>query len=417
MFYKACQTCTINKGKLLKILMLSWEYPPNLTGGLGRHVADLAPVLARLGVSVHIITPYPEPTPSPDYVDPNLVVHRINTSSVEDYSDIYDEARQTNPLLVAAAEKIWLDVGGFDVIHVHDWLVSFAAIALKAKFRCPIIATLHATEKGRWRSDYLYNVLSQSIDQAEQRLAAESWRVIACSNYMMAELERQLSLPPDKLDMIPNGIAQISLPHGDVEGKAAFRRLFAEPETPLIFSVGRLTYEKGQHVLVGAMPYILKSIPDAKLVLAGRGPVANHLSRIIDDMNIQDHVHFAGYITDEERNMFFSVADCAVFPSLYEPFGIVALEAMIMRCPVIVSDQGGFPEVVKHKKNGLLIYPDNSESVAWGVLQVLQQPNLAKQYVNNAFETATQKYNWLRIAKKTRQTYKRVIEERAESDW
>lgn len=397
--------------------MLSWEYPPNLTGGLGRHVADLAPVLATLDLFVHIITPYPEPTPTPDHINPNLVVHRINTRAVKEFSDIYDEAQQTNPLLVAAATRIWFETGGFDLIHVHDWLVSFAAIALKAKFQCPIIATLHATEKGRWRSDYLHNALSQSIDQAEQRLATESWRVIACSKYMMTELERQLNLPPDKLDMIPNGITQTSLPNGDIRGKAAFRRTFAEPEIPLIFSVGRLTYEKGQHVLIGAMPYILEQVSDAKLILAGRGPVANHLAQIIDDLNIRDHVHFAGYITDEERNMFFSVADCAVFPSLYEPFGIVALEAMMMRCPVIVSDQGGFPEVVQHEKNGLLIYPDNSESVAWGVLQVLQKPDLAKQYATKAFEMATEKYSWSRIAEKTRKIYERVTQERTHSDW
>ena len=207
----------------MKILMLSWEYPPNLTGGLGRHVADLAPALAKLNIHIHIITPYPEPTPSPERLNPNLIVHRVDTSILDNHNDIYDEAQLTNPLLVAAAEQIWLSEGGFDLIHVHDWLVSFAAISLKVQYRCPLVATLHATEKGRWRSDFLSNTLSQSIDQAEQQLATESWRVIACSDYMMAELERQLELPHSKLDMIPNGIAQPVL-SVDADKIAAFRR-------------------------------------------------------------------------------------------------------------------------------------------------------------------------------------------------
>ena len=186
---------------------------------------------------------------------------------------------------------------------------------------------------------------------------------------------------------------------------------------PLIFSVGRLSYEKGQHVLLGAMPHVLDNFPGAKLVLAGRGPLESHLAQIIDDMNIHDHIHFAGYISDEERSLFFAAADCAVFPSLYEPFGIVALEAMIMHCPVIVSNRGGFAEVVHHEENGLLIYPDDSESTAWGILKVLQAPDLAKHYAANAFDMAIQKYNWSLIADKTRQTYQRVIHERAQSDW
>jgi glycosyltransferase involved in cell wall biosynthesis len=284
-------------------------------------------------------------------------------------------------------------------------------------YKCPIVATIHATEVGRWRSEYLTDGLSQSIDRVEKDLSFEAWRVIACSHYMVGELRRHFKLPVDKLDMIPNGINLDIQPHFDPDELAAFRAGYVLSDDPLIFSVGRLVFEKGHHVLLGAMPQILASFPRARLVLAGKGPLRGYLQNIVDSLGITDNVQFAGFITDLERDKFLSVADCAIFPSLYEPFGIVALEAMAFNCPIVVSNLGGFAEVVQHEKTGILIYPDNSDSAAWGILQVLKKPLLAQSYADNARKMIEEDYNWHHVAHETIKVFERVISERAATVW
>jgi glycosyltransferase involved in cell wall biosynthesis len=401
----------------VKILMLSWEFPPNLNGGLGRHVADLSPSLAERGVMVHVVTPYPEPTPEPEQIGQNLFIHRVDITSINLEADIHTQARQANSLLYKAAEALWGTVGGFDLIHVHDWLVSFAAIQLKQAYKCPIVATIHATEAGRWRSNVLTNSLSQAIHQAEERLTAEAWRVIACSRHMVAELHRIFHVSSEKVNMIPNGVHLADPACIEAGGLRDIKEQFVPHSAPLIFCVGRLVFEKGQHILIGAMPEVLSVFPDARLVLAGKGPLLGYLQTIVQDMGLQDHVHFAGFVTDQERDQFFANADCAVFPSLYEPFGIVALEAMACNCPVVVSNLDGLAEVVEHEQTGLLIYPDNSDSAAWAILQILKKPFVAKQYAANACQMIAERYSWQRIATQTIDLYQRVIDERAGIDW
>jgi glycosyltransferase involved in cell wall biosynthesis len=227
---------------------------------------------------------------------------------------------------------------------------------------------------------------------------------------MVGELVTQFSLSPDDLAMIPNGINPVKHPRHFAYHLARFREKYAAPEQPLIFSVGRLVYEKGFHVLIGAMPKILAEYPDAKLLIAGKGPLRDYLQNIVRHLRIEQHVHFAGFISDEERDMLFAAADCAVFPSLYEPFGIVALEAMAHNCPVVVSKVGGFAEVVTHKETGTIVYPDNSDSTAWGVLEVLNKPQASAEYVANAHQMVVRQYSWQHIARRTKALYERKIE-------
>jgi len=401
----------------VKVLVLSWEFPPLIDGGLGRHVAELVPALCRQGVNIHVLTPYPEPKQSAEEIGPGYVIHRVNIAAIDRSKDIYVQAQQANKLLYEAAGQLWAEAGGFDLIHVHDWLVSFAALRLKETYRCPLVATMHATERGRWRGHIPDDSLPQAIIAAENRLTFEAWRVIACSRHMLDELRHYFDLPADKIDMIPNGINTATLPQFSPEALAHFRQQYVIPQAPLIFSVGRMVYEKGQHVLLGAMPTILTVFPQAKLVLAGKGPLLGFLQSIVGDMGIQEHVHFVGFVDDLERDKFFASASCAVFPSLYEPFGIVALEAMAFNCPVVVSNLNGLAEVVEHLKTGVFVYPDNSESAAWGVLQVLQKPLFAQQLAENARQVIEEKYSWSYIAQQTALVYRRVVAERADTDW
>ncbi|MFQ5576819.1 MAG: glycosyltransferase family 4 protein [Anaerolineae bacterium] len=397
--------------------MLTWEYPPLVSGGLGRHVAELAPALAEQGLEIHVVVPRARPEHPLEHPHPNLTVHWVDTAVITPQTDIYRQASQANGLVDAAANALWQRVGGFNVIHAHDWLVGFAAIELKLAHRCPLVVTIHATERGRWRNNILPNDMSRKIDSIERNITFEAWRVIACSHYMISELGRLFALPFDKLDMIPNGVHVTAAPPASAEALAAFRANFAAPGQPLIFSVGRLVYEKGYHILLAAMPQVLEAFPTARLVIAGKGPLLDHLKNMARTLNLDDHVYFAGFVTDAERDMFFSVADCAIFPSLYEPFGIVALEAMAFNCPVLASNVGGLVEVVTHDETGTLIYPDDPASAAWGILQVLNNPPASAAHAQTAYRMVVEKYSWQRIAAQTIQVYRRVLYERSQTGW
>jgi len=234
---------------------------------------------------------------------------------------------------------------------------------------------------------------------------------------MVKELCRQFALPLNKLDMIPNGINLKEKKRYSPEQLATFRAKFALPHQPLIFSVGRLVYEKGYQLLIEGLAQIVSAFPDVRLVIAGRGPLLGYLRDVAQKRNLGQHVHFAGFISDAERDMLFYTADCATFPSLYEPFGIVALESMAHNCPVVVSEVGGFAEVVSHNQMGTLIYPGNPHSAAWGMTQVLNNPVETAYHAANAYRMVAEKYNWHRIAKQTKRVYEQILVKRAETDW
>jgi glycosyltransferase involved in cell wall biosynthesis len=149
--------------------------------------------------------------------------------------------------------------------------------------------------------------------------------------------------------------------------------------------------------------------------VAGKGPEADNLRQQAQNLGVADRVNLIGFVSDEERNHLFKVADCSVFPSLYEPFGIVALEAMALGSPLVVSDVGGFSEVVKHAETGIKIYPDNVESTAWGIVQALSNPDWSRQHTVRAYQSLELLFNWPRIARLTKAVYERIVADRSAS--
>jgi glycogen(starch) synthase len=391
----------------MRVLMLSWEYPPNIVGGLGRHVAELSPALAQQRVEVHLVTPTPMKENASSAVEDGVIVHRVFTPAINTKASIYDQAVETNKALQDYAAQLREE---FDLIHVHDWLTSFAGIALQRAWRCPLIATIHATERGRSRG-YIRNDLQHSIDEAERNLIEQANHVIVCSRYMLNEVQSFFHTPASRLDVVFNGVNIAELRNGyNREELAAFRAKYAEPDEPIVFAVARLVYQKGLHRLVEATPRILAECPRTRIIIAGKGPEAENLRQQAQHLGVGDRVNFVGFISDKERDHFYRIAACAVFPSLYEPFGIVALEAMALGCPVVVSDVGGLSEIVKHGENGVTIYPDNVESVAWGVVNLLTHPRWAKRHADNAYRFVEELFNWPRIARLTRGVYRRVLD-------
>ncbi len=391
----------------MKVLILSWEYPPNVEGGMGRHVAELCPALVTQNVDVQVITPVAEANMAGVTDYDGVKVHRVFTSHLKDKTDIYTQAVGVNQSLEVYAQQFHCYKGG--LIHVHDWLTSFAGITLKNTWGCPLVTTIHATERGRARG-YINNTLQYSIENAERNLIADSSQIIVCSQHMLNEVKHFFHTPESKLTIIPNGVNFEDLAEPPTQDLATFRAKYALPDEPIIYSVVRLVHEKGLHVLVQAMPRILADSPKARLVIAGKGPETPYLKEQAKHLGITDRVNFAGFVSDEDRDLLFRVASCAVFPSLYEPFGIVALEAMSLGCPIVVSDVGGFSEVVKHNQTGITTYPNDPASVAWGVLYSLKHRELAQELATRARRSVEELFNWHRIARMTIDFYKKVLE-------
>jgi glycogen(starch) synthase len=398
----------------MRILMFSWEYPPSVIGGLGKHVAGLLPRLGNIPeIELHLVTPRRDGGPAMEWTG-EATIHRVDPPIIE--GDYYTVAWQTNLRLEDYAHTLWQETGPFDLIHVHDWLVGFVGAAFKNTYKVPLLSTIHATEKGR-RQGNLNNDLSRAIHHAERGLAYESWRVIACSQYMADEISSHFECPRDKIDVIPNGVDWERFEQLEREDLAPFRAMHALPSEQIVFSVGRLVYEKGLQVLVRALPLVLEQHPTAKLVIAGQGPELDWLRSLAWSLGVWDRVLFTGYVSDEDRDRLLKIADCTVIPSLYEPFGIVALEAMAARCPVVVSDVGGLRDVVQHDQTGVTTYANDPNSLAWGVLYTLQHPDLAAARVERAYRMVCAEYTWEHIAELTAHVYQRIIDERAATDW
>ncbi len=399
----------------MRVLMLSWEYPPHVVGGLGKHVQELVPALADQGVDVHLITPRWLGGMEKEAID-GATIHRVDPPSHSELTDFYTDTQRTNWLLQERARQVIQIEGGFDVIHAHDWLIAFAAIGLKNEFKIPLLATIHATEHGRNRGN-IGSEISQAVHGTEWWLTYEAWRVICCSDYMAREVANVFRTPLDKLDVIPNGINPARFDALAGANLSAFRLRYAAIDERIVFHVGRIVHEKGLGVLVEAAPRVLAGYPRTKFVIAGTGGYLEAAKRRAAELGVAESIFFAGFIPDADRDRLFKVADVAVFPSLYEPFGIVALEAMAARTPVVVSQVGGLAEVVVHNETGLLVYPDNADSLAWGILETLRHPDWAAARSDNAYRRVMTEYNWHSIAKRTAAVYDRIANERAVAIW
>jgi glycosyltransferase involved in cell wall biosynthesis len=395
----------------VKILVLTWEFPPRLVGGISRHVAELYPEIVKLGHEVHLITVEFGQAPLYELVE-GIHIHRVSVGYSHDF---FHWVVNMNESLGSMGGKLIVEEGGFDVIHAHDWLVADAAIALKHTFKIPLVATIHATESGRFNGIYTND--QRYVSGKEKILAYEAWRIIVCSQYMHREVEKVLESPWDKIDVVYNGIRPEKKLRRHEFDAVNFRRRFAEDQEKIVYYVGRISYEKGVYVLLNSAPQVLdKMSGNAKFVIIGGGNT-DALKQQAWNLGIWDRCYFTGFMSDEDLNKFQSIADCAVFPSLYEPFGIVALESFAARVPVVVSDTCGLPEVVRHTKTGIVTWTNNANSLAWGILEVLKNPSYAQWLIDNAYEDLRSRFSWEKLAKQTTVTYQKVVEERSHVPW
>jgi glycosyltransferase involved in cell wall biosynthesis len=397
----------------LSIMMLTWEFPPRVIGGISPHVYYLSKSLARNGTKVYVVTCDFPNTPEHEVVD-GVEVYRID-SYKNPSPDFATWVYLMNVNMQKEAAALINRLGGkIDVIHAHDWLVATAAIGLKHVFRKPMFATMHSTEIGRRNG--IHFDYERMIHETEAWLTYEAWKVICCSDYMMGHVQWAFGLPSDKLVMVPNGVNYDVYSKYVKEDLSQFRIRFALPEEKIVLFVGRLVYEKGVHVLVNAIPKILEKI-NAKVVIVGNGYMKEQLSGLVKAMGIAHKVVFTGFVDDETLRRLQTCADVSVVPSLFEPFGIVAVEAMAARSPVVVSDTGGLAEIVEHNVSGVKVYVNNPESLAWGITKVLTDDSYANWLRTNAYKKIQEKYDWNKIAQQTKTIYNNVLNEYSKSFW
>jgi glycosyltransferase involved in cell wall biosynthesis len=393
--------------------MFSWEFPPRVIGGISPHVYFLSKSLAENGVKVYVVTCDFPGAPAHETID-GVEVYRVDSykNPAPDFATwVYlmnvNMQREAAALVAKLAGKI-------DVFHAHDWLVANVGIGVKHVFRKPLLVTMHSTEIGR--REGTHTDTEKMIHETEAWLTYEAWRVICCSEYMMSHVKWAFGLPSDKLAMVPNGVNTHVYEHVDKQDLQRFRSKFALPEEKLVLFVGRLVYEKGAHVLINAIPKILEKV-NAKFVIVGSGYMKEQLSNIVKSMRMEHKVLFTGFLDEESLLALQKCADVAVVPSLFEPFGIVALEAMAAKSPVAVSDTGGLSEIVEHDVTGVKVYPNNPDSLAWGITKILLDENYSNHIKENAYKKVQEKYDWNKIAQQTKRIYETVLGEYSRSFW
>jgi glycogen(starch) synthase len=393
----------------MRVLMLSWEYPPVVVGGLGRHVHAIARHLAAQGNDVVVLCRHEAGTdasthPTEDGVHDGVRVIRV----AEDPTHLVFEKDLVAWTLAMGHAMIRAGLALFDtwrpdVVHAHDWLVTHPAVALAEHARVPLVATVHATEAGR-HSGWLAQPLNQQIHSAEWWLANRSDALITCSSAMRAEVAHLFEVDPDSITVIHNGIE----PRSWRVPPAAVRRARAahSPDgAPLLLFFGRLEWEKGVQDIIGALPRIRRTHPGTRLVVAGRGSYAKALEDLARKLRVRRAIDFAGHLTDGGLGATLAAADAVVLPSRYEPFGIVALEAAAAGAPLVASTAGGLGEVVVQGETGLSFTPGDIDGIATAVRQVLDDRTGARRRARLAKARLSVDFDWDLIAKQTARVY------------
>jgi glycogen(starch) synthase len=388
----------------MQICLLSWEFPPRIVGGIARHVFGLAQALADQGHEVGVVTlDFPG---APDYEElDGFKVYRSRTEV--GHPNFLTWAFLFNHFLekqLAAANKDF----DFDLIHIHDWLVAPSGVGFKHFLGKPLVCTMHSTEHGR---SSLHDPDSFMIDGMEWWSCYEASRVIVTSNSMKGEVCGHFHVPSDKVDIIPNAI-EAEKYAVDVDRLGVRRRFGVWDHEKLVLYVGRLVPQKGIEYLIRAMPRVRGRFPESKFVIVGEGWMRGHLEWLADQAGQRGRVNFTGFISDSDLVALTKSADVMVVPSVYEPFGIVALEGMAAGVPVVASQVGGLAEVVEHEKTGVWAYPRSPESIAWGIERVLSDWGFRDWLVKNGHEAIKTRFSWAAVAKQTAEIYKRVLGEK-----
>ncbi len=388
----------------IRALILSWEYPPIVEGGLARHVRKLAEGLVAEGVEVHVLTRGGGGLAAAED-RAGVCVHRVSEPRwPKDLDRFVAWVERMNVDMRGAGEEIVERHGPFDVIHGHDWLVASAGARLAERFAIPYLTTIHATEFGRHQG-WVDTHPQAHIHGVETWMARRADGVIVCSHYMRGHVADVFGLREARVSVIPNGIDPLDLhPVDDLE---TLRARFAEPDEKLVLLVGRLVYEKGFQLALDALggpDGVMERVDGVRFLVAGSGTHEAELKRQARRLGLGDRGTFMGWIGDDVLHSLYRIADLTVVPSIYEPFGLVALEAMASGCPCIVADTGGLREVVPNHDVGLRFRSRDPRSLAQMIERVLTDDALRDRLVAEASEHVL-RFDWADVARQTAAVY------------
>ncbi|GAC66368.1 glycosyltransferase family 4 protein [Gordonia soli] len=393
----------------MRVLIVSWEYPPVVVGGLGRHVHHLATELAAAGHDIVMLTRRPSGTDALSHPTTDTVVDGVRVLAVAEDPPDFDFGRDMMTWTLAMGHSFvragltalaghrdptatgWAP----DVVHAHDWLVAHPAIALAEFFDVPLVSTLHATEAGR-HSGWVSGVTNRQVHSVEWWLATESDAVITCSGSMRDEVNRLFGPDLSDIQVIHNGIDIDIWP---------FAGRPARSNPPELLFAGRLEYEKGVQDLIAALPRIRRTHPGTTVTVAGSGTQLEMLGEQTRRSRVTRAVRFLGAVDHVGLLALMHRCDAIVLPSRYEPFGIVALEAAAAGIPLVTSTAGGLGEAVADGDTGLTFEPADVAGLAAAVRTTLDDPAAAAERARRARARLTVDFSWREVAERTAGVY------------
>ncbi|MAU84155.1 glycosyltransferase family 4 protein [Gordonia sp. Z-3] len=394
----------------MRVLIVSWEYPPVVVGGLGRHVHQLTTELALAGHDVVVLTRRPTGTDAVSHPTTDTRTDGVRVIAAAEDPPEFDFGQDMMAWTLAMGHALiragMTAFGGRrdptgaspwvpDVVHAHDWLVAHPAVALAEFFDVPLVSTIHATEAGR-HSGWVSGPTNRQVHSVEWWLAHESDSLITCSTSMRDEVGRLFG--PD--------IADVSVIHNGIDIRTwpfAPRPPVSGP--PELLFAGRLEYEKGVQDLIAAMPRIRRTHPGTTLTVAGTG---TQLDWLVDEARrhrVAKSVRFLGAVDHDGLVDLMHRCAAIVLPSRYEPFGIVALEAAATGIPLIVSSAGGLGEAVSDPTTGLTFAPGDIAGLSAAVRAGLADPAAAAVRARRARERLTVEFSWAEVAERTAGVY------------
>lgn len=391
----------------MKILMLGWEFPPFNSGGLGTHCYGLTKALSKKGVNIVFVMPSTKQNVKADFIKIikagrkkilqipiNLTPYISSSHEIEVIDNNMDSVYGHDFFQqVKNYTRFAVEIGRneeCDLIHCHDWMTFLAGIQLSKEKGKPLLITVHSTEFDRTGglspNPWIVEIESMGMENAE--------RIITVSNYMKSQIVQRYGIPEEKIDVIHNGI--------DINEYREEKIEFGIPEKVVLF-LGRLTVQKGPDYFLYAAKKVLEIEKNIRFIIVGKGYMLPELIQKSVELGIADKVHFTGYVEDVDS--FYRMADLYVMPSVSEPFGIVALEALARGTPVIVSKQSGVSEVINHCLK--VDFWDVNE-LANKIICSLRYKPLLEEMRNNG-KKEIERLSWEQVAEKTIQVYSRLI--------
>ena len=372
----------------MRIAMIGWEYPPFKAGGLATHCHGLTRSLADKNVKVYFFMPKTKQTAKSD--QPNLVIREVGETEIFPYDrpedkalagNFFEAVQRYNQLVVAKVKAVVKTEGKFDFIHAHDWLTMEAATMLKEEMGIPMVLTIHSTEYDR--SGWLHP--NQWFIDIEQKGMEQADGIIAVSHLTKRVIVEKYGINPDIISVVHNAVYPIA------EGK----------KQKIVLFLGRLTIQKGAEFFLKAARKVLDYEPDVCFVVAGDGDMLPQLVDQTVDLGISNRIIFTGRLTEDEVKHIYGISSVYVMPSVSEPFGITALEAISAGTPTIASKTAGVCETFN---NCLKIDFWDSDEIASKIISLLRYESLRKTLNENG-KQEVELFTWDNVAGKTLDVY------------